>query len=84
MVWLLSQLANVEPKGLHGRNPDYPGIAVSPQTTATNRSEVFLRRLLAALEPPLGFIAAITVFFGLWFVVMQQSQDNLDSDHASP
>jgi len=40
--------------------------------------------LLAALEPPLGFIAAITVFFGLWFVVMQQSQDNLDSDHASP
>jgi len=50
----------------------------------TNRSEVFLRRLLAALEPPLGFIAAITVFFGLWFVVMQQSQDNLDSDHASP
>ena len=56
MVWLLSQLANVEPKGLHGRNPDYPRIAASPQTTATNRSEVFLRRLLAALEP------AITVF----------------------
>ena len=25
---------------------------------------------------PWGFIAAITVFFGLWFVVMQQAEDN--------
>jgi hypothetical protein len=34
------------------------------------------RETLSELLMPLGFIAAVTVFFGLWFLVTDLSQQN--------